>query len=398
MQFEIQNQKFLEKIVNWLRYVVYQRWYKMNFLGFFHLVSYMIKKRSKIPTVEKEKRILGINDFKVTDVAVGNMLEFQIRLLCEAHLRKVDKIDMALVYNPESPVGHWKYTSWINKDNFHYHLAELFPLLNVNPKLGSVFIFNSKDELESFLAKNHSRYFICPSIFKYANNQSFARGYYRFLRRFYNKERFLSEIELPEAANLWVRAFIKKYIKDRYLVAVNLRMNPFFAQHRNAKIGAWVDFFDYCSKKHKNIAFIILSRKSEIPKEFQKLPNLIFAQDYNTNIQHTFGFIKYSLFYMATSSGPASFAILSENIPYIIVSFHAPDISYNYNWWFKSDNLLPWQNKELQKLIWERETPELLIKEFEDLLDKVNKEKWKKGLDLDNADESILDWPYLIKK
>lgn len=386
-----------DSMINWFKYLVYQRWYKMKFLGFFHLISYLTKRGPKIVAIAKEKRILGINDFKVTDVAIGGMLEFQIRLLCEAHLKKVDKIDIALIYNPESPVGHWKYTSWINQDNFHYHLSELFPLLNVNPKLGSVFIFNSKDSFELFLSENRNRYFVCPSIFNYANNLSFARGNYRFLRDFYAKEKFLPELRLPEPITLWVKAFMKKYAKGKYVITVNLRTNPFFAQHRNAVIDVWKSFFEYCLKKHNNVIFLILGRKSEITEELRKLPNIIFTQDYNINIQHTLSFIKHSLFYMATSSGPASFAILSRDIPYVIVSFHAPDISYNYNW-FKPESFLPWQNRKFQKLIWEKESPELLIKESEDLFDKVDKEKWVKSLELNNIDESILEWPYLIKR
>jgi len=385
-----------ESFFDFLKHVVYQRWYKIRFIGFFHFVQYLVKNKIKVATAVKEKRILGINDFKVTDVAIGNMLEFQVRLLCEAYINKVDKIDIALVYDPVNPVGHWKYTSWMNKDNFHYHLAELFPLLNLSPKLGSVFIFNSKDDLELFLDQNRSRYFTCPSIFKYANNLGFARDNYRFLRSFYDKEKFLPQLELPKIVNLWTKAFVKKNLKGKYMIAVNLRTNPFFAQQRNAIMASWKDFFEYCLKKHDNVVFVILGRKSDVIEAFKELPNVIFTPEHNINIQHTLSFIKHSLFYMATSSGPASFAILSEDIAYLIVSFHAPDISFNYNWW-KPGTHLPWQNKELQKLIWEQETPQILIKEFEDLFNIVAKEKWRKELDLENIDESILEWPYLIK-
>lgn len=384
------------KIIEFLKHVVYERWYKINFLGSIHFVKFLSKNKIRMKNPTKDKRILGINDFKVTDVAIGNMLEFQIRLLCEAYVNKVDKIDIALVYNPENPVGHWKYTSWINKDNFHYHLAELFPLLNINSKLGSVFVFNSKDDFESFLNKNNELYITCPSIFKYANNLSYARDNYRFMVDFYNKNKFLPQIELPKTANMWAKAFIKKYIGREYVIAVNLRTNPFFAQQRNAIVDVWKDFFEYCLKKHKDVTFLILGRKSDMVEAFKELPNVIFTPEHNINMQHTLSFIKHSLFYMATSSGPASFAILSKDIPYIIVSFHAPDINFNYDW-FKPGVRLPWQNVGLQKLVWEQETSEILVREFEDLFSKVDKDKWQNDLGLEDEDESILEWPYLIK-
>ena len=386
----------MSKLADFFKHVIYERWYKINLVGLLCFVRYLVRNKIKTTTIAKEKRILGINDFKVTDVAIGSMLEFQVRLLCEAYINKVDKIDIALVYDPAKPVEHWKYTSWINKDNFHHHLAELFPLLNLSPKLGSVFIFNSKDEFELFLSNNRGRYFVYPSIFKYANNL-FARGNFGFLRDFYERERFLPQLELPKTINLWAKAFIKKNADNKYVIAVNLRTNKFFGTHRNADMDAWKKFFQYCLKKHSDIAFVILGRRSDISEELRGLSNIIFAPEYNVNIQHTLAFIKNSLFYMATSSGPASFAILSKDIPYIIVSFHAPDKHFNYNW-FKPGYHFPWQDKELQKLIWEHETVETLIREFEDTLSKVDKKKWRKNLELENVDESILKWPYLANE
>jgi len=360
-------------------------------------MKYLLGNKLKTNKLAREKRILGINDFKVTDVAIGNMLEFQYRLLCEAYIHKLDKIDIVLVYDPERPVGHWKYTSWINRDNFHYHLAELFPLLNINQKLGSVFIFNSRSNFELFLNQNHKRYIACPSTFKYANDLGFARGNFGFLRDFYEREKFLPQPELPKMASLWARAFIKKNAGGKYIVAVNLRTNRFFGAHRNADMNAWQKFFQYCLKKHSDIVFVILGRKSDMSEELKELSNVIFTPEYNVNMQHTLAFIKHSLFYMATSSGPASFAILSKDIPYIIVSFHAPDAHFNYNW-FKPGFIFPWQNEELQRLVWGQATIEILIKEFENLFNKVDKSRWRKNLDLENVDESVLEWPYLIDK
>lgn len=386
----------MSNVVDFLKHVVFERWYKINLIGSFRYAKYLLRNKITTNNLLGEKRILGINDFQVTDVAIGNMLEFQIRLLCEAYINKVDKIDIALVYNPEKPVSHWKYTSWINKDNFHQHLAELFPLLNINPKLGSVFIFNSKDELDFFLKTNNKRYIVCPSMFKYANNLSYARDNYRFLVNFYKKERFLPQLELPRAANLWAKAFMKRAAKGKYVVTVNLRTNKFFATHRNALMEAWLDLFKYCEKKHEDVVFIILGRKSDKTEMFNSLSNVIFAPEYNINAQHTLSFIKNSLFYMASSSGPASFAILTSNISYAIVSFSAPDMHFNYDW-FKPGVVLPWQDKKIHRFIWEKETSEILIREFESLFKSVDKGKWQKDLELESIDESILEWPYLIK-
>ena len=89
---------------------------------------------TKRPDFKKEKRILAFVDTSATGFAIGYFIEFHIRLLCEAHINKVNKIDFAFVYNPEKPVSHWTVVSWVTRDNFHLHLAEVFPLLNINQK------------------------------------------------------------------------------------------------------------------------------------------------------------------------------------------------------------------------------------------------------------------------
>ena len=409
MRFKIRKRKYIDyvkkfvpvplwpkfdSIINWLKYVAYQRWYKTKFLGVLNFVRYMAIKRPNISN--NEKKILAIADFRAVGFALGFYIHFQMILLCEAYLNRINKIDFAFVYNPEKPVSHWKDASLVNSNNFHLHFAELIPLLNINPKLGSVFVFNSHNDFESFLKINSKNYILRPSLFNYVNKNKITRDNFSLFRNFYLRHKFLPKLEISNFVSLWTKAFIKKYAKGKYVIAVNLRSNPFFDNKRNAIISAWEQFFAYCFKKHPDVIFVILGRKNEITEEL-KLPNVIFAQDHNINIQHTLSFIKHSLFYMATSSGPASFAILSDYIPYIITSFRAPDISYNYNW-FKPGSFLPWQNKELQKLVWEKESPQILIKEFENLFGKVDKEKWGKELDLDNIDESILNWPYLIKK
>lgn len=385
-----------ENLIDFLKYVVYMRWYRTKFLGTINFIKYITVKR---PNINDEKKILAIADFSTIGVALGFFILFQTRLLCEAYLKKINKVDFALVYNPENPVGekHKKDALWVNRDNFHLHFAELIPLLNVNPKLGSVLVFNSHNDFDGFLERNSKNYLLQPSFFNYVNKNKITTGTLVFLRDFYLKYKFLPKLEISNFVSLWTKAFIKKYAKDKYLIAVNLRSNPLFGHERNAAVDAWEHFFTYCFKRHPDVIFVILGRESEIADNLRNLANVIYAQDHEVNIQHTLSFIKHSLFYMATSSGPATYPMLTEDIPYIIVSFQIPDVSYNYNW-FKPGTLLPWQNEELQKIIWEKESPELLIKEFEDLFGKVDKEKWARDLNLNDVDESILEWPYLMKR
>ena len=71
------------------------------------------------------------------------------------------------------------------------------------------------------------------------------------------------------------------------------------------------------------------------------------------------------------------------------------DKSYNYNW-LKPGMQWPWAEKTLQKLVWEKETPESLIKEFEYLLQNTNKEAWQKAMTMARVPDHVLEWPYIF--
>jgi hypothetical protein len=99
---------------------------------------------------------------------------------------------------------------------------------------------------------------------------------------------------------------------------------------------------------------------------------------------------------MATIFGPASLPLLTDYVPFVMTKYANPEPLYDFTW-LKTGGHFPWQNTELQHLIWEtqeKESAEVLIREFEDIFGKVDKEAWRKGLDLENISEKSLDWPF----
>ena len=348
-------------------------------------------KRVLFKKYPKQKRLLGVWDVKSTNVAVGILIEFQIRLLCEAYEKKLDKIDIAFVYDAEKPTVQPKF-SFINASNFHYHLSELIPILNTNPKLGSVFFFDHHDEFEKFLIKNQDQYDICPPIFDYMSGLRSDKDVFNIMRNFYFKNKFLPKLEFKEATSQWAKAFIKKYVGDKLAVTVNLRFNPKFTAGRNAKIEAWKEFFTYCGKDASDVKFVILGRQNEIGEKLKGLSNVIFSKDCNTNIEQDLALMAHSFFYMGITSGPASFPSLSTDIPYILTNYTMPNTPYAF--WLKHGEMLPWQNEEIQRVTWEPETKEWLIEEFEKLYGKLDKDEWRNKLQLNMTDEKSLSWPY----
>ncbi len=372
--------------VNFLTYRVYERWYRRGIVGSMRYARYVLRRHER-----NDRRILGINDFLTTDVSFGILIEHQIRTLCEAHIHEVEKIDYAFVYDRERPSRHSKYAGWITKENVPLHFIEIFPVLRTNPKLGSVHIFDSRDEFESFLAERRGKYILTPSLFDYVNSNSPYRRGYLFFKEFYERYGSLPKLKIPALTDAWARAFIKKHAPG-YAVAVSLRSNPFFASHRNAKPKVWREFFRYCSKQYPECTFIILGRGAEI-NEALRGPNVIFTKDYGTNSEQDLALVQRALFYLCVSSGPLSWAFLRDDIAYFASSFVMPDVANNYSW-LKEGDSFPWQRQAFQKVSWEQETLETLKKEFAHLISVSDMRKWKENIE--EADLGVLTWPHTL--
>ncbi len=375
----------------WCRYVLYNRWYRFYFLGSFNLLKYVSR-----PLGKRKKRILAFENFYNNSPALGSFLEFQMRALCLAELHDIDTIDIALIYDLKTPLWNPKMSKWLSPSNFQLLLYEILPLLNLNSKLGSVFVFNCRDDFESFLTQHSGEYILCPSLFHYINKSGAASGNYGFVRNFYLKKRYLPQFVFKPNIALWAKAFIKKYAGDKYPVAVNLRMNPFFGENRNSDIPSWRHLFEYCLNKHPEIVFLLLAQQQEAPDDLKHMSNIIFVKNHKTTMEQDMCLIKHSLFFMGVASGPTSFTNLTNDIPYRVFRVQMFDRSYTYNW-HKPGSQWPWAEKTLQKLVWEKESPDSLIKEFEHLFRLVDKESWRKKMEVDQSKIKILEWPYIYE-
>jgi len=265
----------------------------------------------------------------------------------------------------------------------------------MNPKLGSVFVFNSKEGFDSFLEQHVKEYLLCPSLFHYINEGGASLGNYLFVRNFYQKKKYLPQFIFKPNIAFWAKAFIKKYVGDKYAVTINLRMNPFFGESRNSDIPSWRHLFEYCHKNYPKVVFLLLARQNEAPEDLKNMLNVVFVKDHQTTMEQDMSLVKHSLFHMGVVSGPTSFVFFTDNIPCCVFRLEMNDRSYNYRW-FRPGTQFPWFKNNLQKLVWGKETSESLVKEFEHLFKNTNKESWQKEITMAKAPDHILQWPYVL--
>jgi len=300
-------------------------------------------------------RILGIWDVSRANLALGFFLEFQIRLMCAAAHPAFKKIDFVFVIDRARPVTNEKFSSWIKNYNLSWHLGEMLGLLEINPDLGNIFLFDSPIQFENFLLSGKT----------YNKFSSGQENNYLAVSNHYQKAGRLPRFIFPEI----IKKEIKNFIGDRLAVAVGLRVNDFFSPQRNSNLAAWQELFQYAFKNYPQITFLILGRSGEFKNKISPLPNLIFVGDRHLNLIKQLALMEGSSFYMGTCGGLASFAFFSQFIPYLVTRFRPPKDDQQS--WLKFGSALPWQDQAVQHLCWEEESKNLLIDKFEDLRQKL---------------------------
>jgi hypothetical protein len=320
------------------------------------------------------QRLLLIYDFASQPFSVGDILIFQEASLVLREMHGLGKIDFAAVYEPAKPVVADPAFSWIDPDSFLFHLSSFLPAAQVNPHLGSLFLFDSHRQLESYIADNISDYHVWPTLPRYALREYLY--YYCFNELFYSyyqQHGALPSLASRPAALAWAKHFIKEHAPSATPVTVQLRHNK-VNPARNSNYDAWMAFFEHCADRYP-VKFIVICAHSEVDPRLRQMKNVMVAKDYCTSVEQDLALIEAARIHMGVSSGPAAMVLFSGK-PYCIFNWEANLSSikgfvqdgHRYRYYFST----PYQN-----CIFGTETPDLLIAEFKRLWSTVEQPSLK---------------------
>ena len=228
-------------------------------------------------------------------------------------------VDFAMVYDPKKPVLSDRAFSHIHAENFLFHLSSVLPAAQVNPYLGSLFLFDSHPRLESFIADNATAYHVWPSMALYAGREYLF--YYCFndlFYRFFRERGTLPNLASRPAARHWAEHFINEHAGSLATATVQLRKNP-MTPARNSKNDCWLDLFRHCAEKYP-VKFIVIGSAFEIDARLRSLPNVVIAKDHFTTLELDLALIEAADFHMGTASGPGTIAQFNRK-PYCIFSW-----------------------------------------------------------------------------
>lgn len=315
-----------------------------------------------MPSLGKNARLLLIYDLSSQPFSLGDLLVMQEAALIVREQEDLAKIDVAVIYEGSQPVVDDPAFREITGDSFLFHLSSILPAAQVNPFLGSAFLFDSHEALESFIADNEARYQVWPPANLYASREYlFYHCFNEFFLDYYARHKQLPAMRSRPAARSWARNFFHRHSGGQIMGTIQLRRNP-ANPARNSIYEVWFSFFRYCTDNYP-VKFLIICAPHEVEPGLRDLPNVIVAKDHCTSLEQDLALIEEAAFHMGASSGPSTICQFNAK-PYCIFGWpNNPKLlkgitvdQHRHRFYFSS---------EYQNWIAHHETLELLKLEFD---------------------------------
>ena len=324
----------------------------------------------------KRTKLLAVYDLSVQPYSVGDLIAFQAGALAKCAQLGFESMDFCFICDPDRIPLDPVFSMMMGNKNRLYNLFTLLPVLQLNPLIASISVFNSYHEWQQFTVTG--TYEVWPTI---EQIEAHTYTYYEIIKLLdshYRHFHCLPSLELPGALADWVSGFMKDNVDTMLPVTVNLRNNPNFHPERNSHIPTWISFFEYCHTRYP-VTFIVVCSRSEVAPELRTSPNVIIAKDHHTSLEHDMALIMSSAFHMGASSGPSTIPIFTAK-PYSILNCkNLVEILHLYEGSIvrESEQIAKFSFAQaLQRLILEPERLETLINEFETIWNSRDWRTW----------------------
>ena len=312
------------------------------------------------------RRLLLIYDFATQPLSIGDILVFQEAALVLRERHGLGQVDVACVFDPARPVVPDPAFAHIEAENFLFHLAGILPAAQVNPHLGSVFLFDSHRRLEAYIADNAGQYYIWPSLEQYAKGEYlFYHCFDELFAEHHVRHGSLPALRSRPAALAWARRFIREHADTAVPVTIQLRRNP-ANPDRNSDYDAWIAFLRECAGRFPAWFFVVCGR-TELDTRLRELPNTTVVKEHCTTLEEDLALLEAGALHMGVASGPATMVHFSRK-PYCMFKWNLRDDALKGI--VKEGNRYRFPfSTPLQSWLFEDETPELLRAEFQRLWD-----------------------------
>ena len=333
------------------------------------------------PRATHGRRVLVVYDTSSQPFSVGDLLILQEAslVLCDTH--HVEVVDFAIVFDPKIPASSDPvFAGTVTEENVLYHLASLLPIAQVNPRLGSLFVFDSHAHLQRHITDNADRYHIWPSGWKFATREYLSPAIFNdLLYGHFKQHGSIPQLSCRPFLRAWADRFYGEHVCPQVPVTVNIRNNKLWHLNRNSQIDCWVEFFRHCESRFP-VKFVLICAYSEIDIRFRECTNVILAKDHHTGVEQDMALIHTSAIHMGAGSGPATMAWFNSK-PYLMVN-----TTYKSGEFFERPGMIRQEESDIQSFWFAgpyqrvangTETTELLIREFERMWGMIDQTPWQ---------------------
>lgn len=311
------------------------------------------------------RRLLLVYDFTNQPFSIGDILIAQEAGLVLKSKYNLEIVDFAIFIDSRSPKHADSAFSNINSNNIFSCLSEVIQAMQVNQYLGSILLFSNRKQLEDYIQLNMKEYVIWPSLVQYLSREYLYYTLFNdLLFQYYKEKKSIPHLHCRKPVQKWAEDFINKHAGTNKAITIQLRKN-YKTPDRNTDDRSWSKLFEYCQDNNYPVLFIIICARNEINDDIRKHRNIVIAKDYCTSLEQDLALVEKAHIHMGASSGPSTMAFFSDK-PYCIFKWDGIDYLYKE---LKSSNNKYYFNFsfDTQRLIKEKETPNLLISEFKDL-------------------------------
>ncbi len=299
---------------------------------------------------------IGIYDFSYAPYALGDVLTWQVNLMCEAYERKATHVSSILIADQYVPSN--AFQKHITSVNYKFYLNNLLDAFLCTNPLDSIKIFNCRYAFNDFLALKTTK--AAWPTFDGHLKKCLDYSSHKKVNRFYREHGFVPELQIPLGYKDWVQQFFKDHFSQKYVVCVNIRQARLKKEpqslYRDSSADVWFDFMQYIHKINQDVVFVLVGGYEEIEDRFSSLPNVIVVREIGLNLAHELAILKTSNLFMGTSSGFAAMATFSGT-PYVITNYDpnaAPEteieIGAKQYPFAKKNQILDWGTEKLETL------------------------------------------------
>jgi glycosyltransferase involved in cell wall biosynthesis len=271
--------------------------------------------RSSVP-----RRLLTIIEYSVQPYNIGDFLIYLMGTIVAAEMEGAEKVDLCIISDPSQPHPEPIMRKRINAQNHYAYLMSFLPLVELHPRFGSLFVFDSVPAMHDFLRKS-SGYRLWPSAADVSARKYMYYDTLKLLNLHHQQKGEIPRFQYLPALHDWTRSFFQTHTPNAVPVTINLRNNPNFHGHRNYVPEAWQGFFERCQNRFP-VKFIITCAASEVDPGLRKLANVVFAKDHQSTLLQDLALINFSAFHLGSPSGPSILPAFGTR-PYHVVNSDA---------------------------------------------------------------------------